>query len=47
MLLAGEGLDSAADRLLDLVVDTASGRRARNEINDEREIAIWKQGVTL
>ena len=37
----------AADGLLDLVLATASGRHARNETNGEREIAIWKQGVTL
>ena len=46
-LLTGASMDGAADRLLELVVETASGRRARNEVNDEREIAIWKQGVTL
>ena len=31
----------------DLIVDDASGRPARNELNEEREIAIWKDGVTL
>jgi altronate hydrolase len=46
-LLAGEAPELLADRLLDLVIETASGRPARNEINGEREIAIWKQGVTL
>lgn len=30
-----------------LIVDVASGRAARNELNEEREIAIWKDGVTL
>jgi altronate hydrolase len=35
------------DELLDLIVATASGRPARNELNEEREIAIWKDGVTL
>ena len=29
------------------VLETASGKPARNELNDEREIAIWKTGVTL
>jgi altronate hydrolase len=29
------------------VVETASGRRTRAELNGEREIAIWKRGVTL
>jgi altronate hydrolase len=47
VLLSGANLDSVANRLFDLVLATASGRPARNEINDEREIAIWKQGVTL
>jgi altronate hydrolase len=39
--------ERAAGDLLELVLATASGRRTRNELNDEREIAIWKQGVTL
>lgn len=39
--------EAAADQLLALVLATASGQVARNEINDEREIAIWKDGVTL
>lgn len=44
-----EGMDpeQLTTALLDLVLETASGRRTRNELNDEREIAIWKQGVTL
>ncbi|RVT89748.1 UxaA family hydrolase [Sphingomonas crocodyli] len=41
------GMDPVADALLDLVIATASGQAARNEINDERGIAIWKRGVTL
>lgn len=49
---AGKALGAAdpeaiTDEFLRLIVDTASGRPARNEINDEREIAIWKDGVTL
>ena len=47
VLLHGVEVELAADRLLDLVLATASGRRARNETNGERDIAIWKQGVTL
>lgn len=46
-ILAGVEPGQAADELYELVLATASGRRTRNEINDEREIAIWKQGVTL
>lgn len=37
-----------ADDLFETIRQTASGeRRARNEENDYREIAIWKDGVTL
>ncbi|HVY34022.1 MAG TPA: altronate dehydratase family protein [Caulobacteraceae bacterium] len=42
-----EPRDAVSDALLDLVIDTASGRPTRAEINGEREIAIWKTGVTL
>lgn len=41
-------LDELEDELFRLVVDVASGhRRTRNEEGDFREIAIWKDGVTL
>jgi len=41
-------LAEATDTLLDLVLDVASGRKlANNEKHDYREIAIWKDGVTL
>lgn len=33
--------------LLDLIAETASGRQTKNEINNFREIAIFKNGVTL
>lgn len=46
-VLAGKSFEAAADELFQLVLDTASGKPARNEENDEREIAIWKDGVTL
>lgn len=42
-----EGFGGAADALLDLVIETASGRPTRSEANGERDIAIWKSGVTL
>ena len=45
-VLAG-GLDAAADELLTLIVRVASGETTAAERNDEREIAIWKRGVTL
>jgi altronate hydrolase len=51
---AGRLLDdpTAMDRLtvelLDFVLDVASGKHlTNNERNDVREIAIWKEGVTL
>jgi altronate hydrolase len=46
-VLEGVSMDDAADRLMDLVVDTASGKETKAELNGEREIAIWKSGVTL
>lgn len=46
-VVEGESLDEAADRLWQTVLDTASGKHARNELFDEREIALWKGGVTL
>lgn len=41
------GFDGAADALLDLIAATASGVATRAETNEERDIAIWKSGVTL
>lgn len=35
------------NELLDLVVDVASGKQTKNEINSYREISIFKDGVTL
>jgi altronate hydrolase len=46
-LLDGTSMETAAEQLMQLIIDTASGKPARNELNDEREIAIWKTGVTL
>jgi altronate hydrolase len=40
--------ETLADSLFSLVLDVASGRvQTRSEINDFREISIWKDGVTL
>jgi altronate hydrolase len=46
-VLEGTSMDEAARKLMRLIIETASGQPARNELNDEREIAIWKTGVTL
>lgn len=46
-LIAGLPLDTAADELLEHVLAVAGGRPTRNEVNGFREIAIFKDGVTL
>jgi altronate hydrolase len=47
VVLEGESIDVAADRLFELILATASGAATRNEKNGERQIALWKTGVTL
>ena len=42
-----DGFDGAADRLLETIIEIASGESTASERNGEREIAIWKRGVTL
>ncbi len=42
-----EGFEHPAARLSELVIATASGTQTACERNGEREIAIWKRGVTL
>lgn len=46
-LLSGTAMDDLARELLALVIATASGRQTCAERNGERELAIWKTGVTL
>ncbi|MBR1797987.1 MAG: altronate dehydratase [Clostridiales bacterium] len=43
----GEDLDEAAERLLDYVVEVASGRKTNTEEHGCREISIFKDGVIL
>ena len=35
------------EKLIDLIVETANGKPTKNEINETKEIAIFKTGVTL
>jgi altronate hydrolase len=42
-----EGMEPVASALLDTVRVIASGQETAAERNEEREIAIWKRGVTL
>lgn len=43
----GEDLDHAGDRLLDFVLEIAGGKKTHAEERGAREIAIFKDGVTL
>ena len=38
---------NSADKLFDLIIETANGKPTKNEIGGYREIAIFKDGVTL
>ncbi|KMT64145.1 UxaA family hydrolase [Catenovulum maritimum] len=40
-------IDQCADELFEYILKVASGEKTNNEIHDNREIAIWKKGVTL
>lgn len=46
-VLSGKDPQVLTDELIELIIYTASGARVKNELNEEREIAIWKNGVTL
>ena len=47
VVLSGADMATAGEALMDLVLATASGQQTRAEANGEREIALWKRGVTL
>ena len=42
-----DGFEEGTARLLSLITKVASGQSTAAERNGEREIAIWKRGVTL
>lgn len=46
-LLEGRNMYEVSSDLIDAVIDVASGRNTKNEINGYSEIAIFKNGVTL
>ncbi len=47
-LLEGASLESLTENFVEFILSVASGNtRANNEKNGYREIAIWKEGVTL
>jgi altronate hydrolase len=47
MVLDGMSMDDCAEKFFNQLLKFASGEQTKNEINDVREIAIWKRGVTL
>ncbi len=46
-LAESETMETLAPHFIDYVLSVASGKRVQNEIKSYREIAIFKQGVTL
>ncbi len=46
-ILTSKSFEQATDELMSLLVETASGRLTRNEENGYKEIAVFKDGVTL
>ncbi|MFA5848959.1 MAG: altronate dehydratase family protein [Bacteroidales bacterium] len=46
-IVEGEEISVTCKKLIDMVIDVASGRRVKNEDNEFRDIAIFKTGVTL
>jgi altronate hydrolase len=46
-LLIGENADFLSNCLIDYIIDVANGIKTNNEINNYREISIFKDGVTL
>ncbi len=46
-LLTGDSMDARAEKLLQYVLSVASGEVTKNELLDDRQIAIFKNGVTL
>ncbi|MCV9878798.1 UxaA family hydrolase [Brenneria izbisi] len=46
-MIQGVSIEALLTQFIELIVEIADGKRARNEINDFRELAIFKSGVTL
>lgn len=46
-LIHGVGMEQVLSEFVDLIVAIANGKHSRNEVNDFRELAIFKSGVTL
>jgi altronate hydrolase len=46
-LVEGEKMADCAERLFSKIIASASGELLQNELNGYREIALFKDGVTL
>lgn len=46
-LIHGMAMDELLTQFVDLIVEIADGKPAKNEINDFRELALFKSGVIL
>lgn len=46
-LLDGANFEDVSNKLFNFILDIASGKTAKNEINEYSEIAIFKDGVTM
>ncbi|MFI8417219.1 UxaA family hydrolase [Serratia sp. NPDC078593] len=46
-LIHGMSMEQVLTEFVDLIVEIANGKAAKNELNDFRELAIFKTGVTL
>jgi altronate hydrolase len=46
-LLEGEPMEKLLDKFIQKIIDVASGEKTKSEENEFRQIAIWKDGVTL
>ena len=47
VIVDGKDIDELANELMDYVLDVASGKLTKSEINNQHGLAIWKSGVTL
>jgi len=47
VLTGGKSMNDLSNEFFDYIISVASGKQTLNEINDYREIAIFKDGVTL
>lgn len=46
-ILNGKDIELLSDKLLNLILETANGKKTKNELNGYREISIFKDGVIM